>query len=588
VPPLKMVVVKKKSISEIEQRKLVEFPELTFRKNSLKALPGLFELFIKDHLGFRSSLIQCHNYIKAIWLKKSAAPNIILGKKNWLFYTGDMNNDIIDDFRGKAPFSEPQLKAWNDLLDKRNKWLANQGIRYLFFVSPNKHSIYPEFLPAHLNKVHPETRFDQLANYIKEKSTSDVFLDLRPPLIKGKKKSLVYPPTDEHWSGEGAFIVYQSIIDRLSQWFPEINALPPSSFTKKVETTPGLHLAHLLYLTDFFTDKKITYTPKANCSEETTLAVNIEKYFTKGCGKNSLRAVVFRDSFFVPIVDLLSEHFEQVVYIWDWYDRETMKKLIKRVNPDVVIEEFVERCLYTQFLPIASLNKEAKSLLEQGKILAAIPKLKKALELNPEHPEMNNTLGYAFLQINKLNKASILFKKALKLDPNYELARKNLRLCMERLNKIDRELNSIKNMLNKDPENYLLCLEAGKLLQSKGDITSAAIFYEKALSINSKSIPALNNLGFLFADVGNYAKAASFFKQAITIKPDNADTYYNLACMYARLDKPLKSINFLKTAIEKGYNNLSLIKSDKDLENIRKTDYYMELMDSFQDAEESI
>jgi len=360
VPPLKMVVIKNTDISKAEQRKLTEFPELTLKKDSFKELPRLFELFVKDHLGFRNSLIQCHNYIKAIWLKKSPASNIILGKNNWLFYTGDSKGDIINDFRGLSPFSHLQIEALNDLIKKKNQWLSEQGIRYLFVIAPNKHTIYPEFIPDHFNRVTTKNRFAQLSDFVKKQSTNESFINLKLPLIENKKQNLIYYMTDSHWNGQGAFIAYQAIIEKLSTWFPELNDNPTTSLYSKTEkVVSGSGLAKMLNLVDFFTDQEINYKLKSSCTKDITID-GIEKAvtarpgtisFAKGCDKASLRAIVFRDSFFVPIVPLLSEHFERIVYIWDYYDRETLKKLIKVVKPDVVIEEHVERFLYTNFNP---------------------------------------------------------------------------------------------------------------------------------------------------------------------------------------------------------------------------------------------
>jgi len=54
--------------------------------------------------------------------------------------------------------------------------------------------------------------------------------------------------------------------------------------------------------------------------------------------------------------------------------------------------------------------------------------------------------------------------------------------------------------------------------------------------------------------------------------------YYNVGCIFARQDKDKDAIFWLKKAIEKGYKNWDLIRSDKDLANIRGSSYYKEIM----------
>jgi alginate O-acetyltransferase complex protein AlgJ len=60
------------------------------------------------------------------------------------------------------------------------------------------------------------------------------------------------------------------------------------------------------------------------------------------------RAVMFRDSFCIGMMPLLSDHFRRIVYCWQYiFDYE----LVERERPDVVIQEFVERVIMEDSLP---------------------------------------------------------------------------------------------------------------------------------------------------------------------------------------------------------------------------------------------
>ena len=73
-------------------------------------------------------------------------------------------------------------------------------------------------------------------------------------------------------------------------------------------------------------------------------------------------------------------------------------------------------------------------------------------------------------------------------------------------------------------------------------------------------------------------KALSLFKQIVGLHPDSAETYYNIACMYSKKQNIEEAIGWLKQAINIGYNNWDQIKTDKDLENIKGSSYYQELI----------
>ena len=60
--------------------------------------------------------------------------------------------------------------------------------------------------------------------------------------------------------------------------------------------------------------------------------------------------------------------------------------------------------------------------------------------------------------------------------------------------------------------------------------------------------------------------------------PNHPRYYYKTACMYALQNKVEDSIYWLRKAIKKGYDNWILIKSDKQLKNIRSSPGYRALL----------
>ena len=114
------------------------------------------------------------------------------------------------------------------------------------------------------------------------------------------------------------------------------------------------------------------------------------------------------------------------------------------------------------------------------------------------------------------------------------------------MNEIDGAVKSLQELLEVNPENPRLHYDLGTLYYKKGELDKALYQYQKSLSI----------------------------------QPDNPSTYYNIACMYSIQNRVEKSIDFLKRAIEKGYDNWEHIRNDKDLENVRSSPYYKELVNS--------
>lgn len=134
--------------------------------------------------------------------------------------------------------------------------------------------------------------------------------------------------------------------------------------------------------------------------------------------------------------------------------------------------------------------------------------------------------------------------------------------------------------LKADPFNLDLVYRLGALYQKKGDLDHAVGFYKRALKNNPKFTPALQNLAIVYSQKGDNRAALDVFKQIIELNPDQNDTYYNIACIYAKQHKIDESVVWLKKAIDKGFKDWELLKSDHDMDNMRGTPFYKEILNN--------
>src|SRR5262249_9806633 len=130
-----------------ENRRLAALPKLQLKGSVLRPFPAHFEAFYNDRFGFRDVLIRWLTRAEVLWLKVSSSPEVILGKKGWLFYSELPPGQAA---RATRPFTAEQLDHWRRMLEARQDWLAQRGIRYLFVIAPDKQTMYPEMLPRWL------------------------------------------------------------------------------------------------------------------------------------------------------------------------------------------------------------------------------------------------------------------------------------------------------------------------------------------------------------------------------------------------------------------------------------------------------
>jgi tetratricopeptide (TPR) repeat protein len=79
---------------------------------------------------------------------------------------------------------------------------------------------------------------------------------------------------------------------------------------------------------------------------------------------------------------------------------------------------------------------------------------------------------------------------------------------------------------------------------------------------------------------GQDDKVIDYLMKELNISPEKPEIYYNLACTYSRQNKLRESRKFLDKAIGKGFNDWDLLKKDHDLDNLRNTTYFDNLMEN--------
>ncbi len=318
-------------------------PKLTWRLSFILSFPKDFGEFFRFNFAFRKDLIHWHTRLVGQAMGKSSSPMVVEGKHGWLFLG---EHGPIEDYRGMLPFTGQQLRDWQQVLESRRDWLAKQGIPYLFVVCPDKHTIYPEHMPDRINRVHAQTRLDQLLRHMDEHSDVEI-LDLRPALREFKKVHLCYQPQESHWNGVGAFAAYQQIARRLQAWYPDLRVLSLSDCEIHKQENLYTDLRRLQgrentrtvldsvrpvrgFLSRFRRDG-----PRANGSE---------LFYSHREDAPIARALVVCDSFMTLMMPFLGEHFGDALFVWGGGDG-FLAQDVREYKPEVVIQEIVERSL---------------------------------------------------------------------------------------------------------------------------------------------------------------------------------------------------------------------------------------------------
>ena len=329
-----------------ENRKLAELPSIKIDMKVLRKYPGNYTKYFNDHVAFRNIFVKINFLIRYNLLSESPSSEVVLGKNNWLFFAKDGS---IDDYRGITHFDDKTLQEIAISYENKRILLSRQGIKYILLLAPNKETIYDEFMPDSIFKIRNRSGMDEITEYL-YKHTNVYVIDMRNILFDNKKREQLYLKTSSSWNDYAAFLAYREIMKPVSQWFPGAKANDLAEFSIKREKIRGDDLAEMMGGADFFSEQKTILVPnksrKARRVDYNTTNTFKDPFAMKLEDTNLPRVIVFRDCFFDKIIPFLSEHFEYSRYYWQSWNPDTpITEIIKTVQPDIVIEEKVERFL---------------------------------------------------------------------------------------------------------------------------------------------------------------------------------------------------------------------------------------------------
>lgn len=309
---------------------------------------------LADRVRFRDGLITLHARVLVELFGASPSPKLLVGREGWFYFNDPV---AVDQMRGIAQFEPAELERWQRVLEGRRDWLAEQGIPFVVVLVPNKHVVYPEFMPARMTRIAEDEQHAQLARHLKEHSDLEV-VDLLPVMQAAKRKQRVYHKTDTHWNDVGAYLGYREILAAVARLLPAHRAgLEPVEVEARRYEGRGIGLTSMAGLSAYHREEIVQLTPVAPRSEilqpkpaQYERFEREQRPLAHGVPESSLpRAVLFRDSFSNALIPYLSENFRRVLYVWR---RDVEPRFVERERPDIVIQQIAGRLLDRAPIPI--------------------------------------------------------------------------------------------------------------------------------------------------------------------------------------------------------------------------------------------
>lgn len=329
------------TISEKENRALAAKPILFKDKNFNEKIFSEYDAYFNDRFGGRNKLIVLNNAVNKLLHANSIIANklALQGQNGWLYYLGDNN---LNDFFKTNLLDQNELISFKGKTENAIKWCEANGIKYLFLICPNKHSVYPEnYLFARPKGI---TRTDQIIKILKDLNVPYIFP--RDYLIS-KKSEYTFPlyyETGTHWNQLAAMLTSQLLIEKMHSFFPNYMFPKIKYRIEKIEKSTYDSIQFMLNLPPALNTRIICAPTEKKYSDLYTYIKNegIDGIITRASNPSLPRALIFRDSFFVALEPFVSPFFSETEYHWRQFC-ETDKEYILQYKPDIIIFEAVER-----------------------------------------------------------------------------------------------------------------------------------------------------------------------------------------------------------------------------------------------------
>ena len=247
-------------------------------------------------------------------------------------------------------------------------------------------------------------------------------------------------------------------------------------------------------------------------------------------------------------------------------------------NTEKAIEHYYE-ALRLNHKMLQAHNNLGSALVKQGKVAQAIKHYSAALRINPGDLDARLNLGNVLAGEGRMEEAMVHYSEALRIKPNYSKAHYNIGVVLVKQGNATDAMDHFYEALRIDPGYAMAHIALGNVLLGQGRVVEAARHYSEAVRIRPGDAQAHFNLGLALTRQGSFGEAAGHYSEAMRLDPDFASSsLYNIACVYAMQNRPEESIDSLREAIKRGFNDWDLIKTDKDLNAIRHSSYYKEMI----------
>jgi hypothetical protein len=314
------------------------------------------EAYLDDHLAFRNAAISSSMQID-LALGESPSDMVLAGSDGWLFYV-----EGEEDFRRGSGLTDEQIKEFYDVHQQLTDYFASLGIDYRVMIAPDKHSIYPQYLPLTRRLGNGPWELKQVLDPPGEGYTVKI-IDVSDALLKAAATGVTqYYKTDSHWNWEGGWTAYQAIMDNLLPDHPNMRRLTEDDIVRS-PIEPSGDLAALIGQQGIICDNTSILMPKVAFSHTSDGNATIVESCRNAELPDGPKLLLIGDSFRTAMLPFLAVSVSELDVIMN--DSPSLASIQDLSHYDIIIYEAVERNRFWLWGGLTGLDGEEEESYEE-------------------------------------------------------------------------------------------------------------------------------------------------------------------------------------------------------------------------------
>ncbi len=197
-------------------------------------------------------------------------------------------------------------------------------------------------------------------------------------------------------------------------------------------------------------------------------------------------------------------------------------------------------------------NNRGAAYLEIKNYKEAENDYRKALEIDPNDPDIYFNLANIKDLLGDLNGAIEFYDQLIEIDGNYKNAYYNKATNKFILGEYINAIKAYTKALQASPNDELIYYNRASAKYKIRDYKGSISDYTKAISINSKEYLSFSNRGSAKYEIGDYKGAIDDYRKSLFLKPNNPITYYNLSGAYFKLLNYKEACKSIRKSISLG------------------------------------